>query len=34
MVEVSETAASVLLKRLDESDSGLRPVRVIFQGYG
>ena len=34
MVEVSETAARVLLERLEETDNELKPVRVVFQGYG
>ena len=34
MVEVSESAAAMLLKRLEDTDNGAKPIRVIFQGYG
>ena len=34
MVEVSESAATMLLQRLEETDNNHKPIRVIFQGYG
>lgn len=34
MVEVTESAAEVLRKRLEDTSNQGKPIRIVFQGYG